>query len=56
MEPLGVCMAALILIQSTQIYQSPADNGVIWPERFLIDFQRTLEKRLGVGIAAPNSQ
>ena len=51
-ERVGVGVAALVLVEQSQIVQRLRDIGMARTERLLADSQRSLEERLGVGIVA----
>ena len=51
-ERLGLGVAALVVIEQSQIVQRHRDIGMIGPERLLLDRQRPLVERLGLGVAA----
>ncbi len=51
-ERLGLGVAALVIIELSQIVQRQRNNGMIGPERLFFDRQRPLAERLGLGVAA----
>ena len=50
-ERLGLGVAALSLVEQSEVVQRPRDIGMIGTERLLVDRQRSLVERLGVGVA-----